>query len=89
LIGKPMRVVTDRLIRGEVNILEIEVANTAANRLADLDIRGIAWQKTIGENQKTQEIGALFKWPKKDADWIPLPSGLIGPVRIVPLRICN
>jgi hypothetical protein len=86
LIGSPMRlVVDDDKLDGE-NVLEIEVANAPANRLAGLDIKNIRWQNTIGENQVDMTMGCLFRWPKKDKSWEPLASGLMGPVQVVPLR---
>jgi len=43
-------------------------------------------QKTKGENGRLGIGDFLFKWDKKDASRIPRPSGLIGPVRLVPLK---
>jgi hypothetical protein len=86
LVSRPMRVMADSLAKDGGNLLEIEVANTPINRAADLDIRGIQWLKTMGEDAHSYMIGDfLFPWKKKDASWVPRPSGLLGPVRLVPM----
>lgn len=41
----------------------------------------------MGEDAKSFMIGDfLFPWTKKDATWNPRPSGLLGPVRLIPLQ---
>ena len=86
LFCRPMRVTAAALAKDGRNILEIEVANAPINRAADLDIRGIVWQKTMGEDASSYRIGDfLFNWSTKDAKWVPRPSGLLGPVRLIPL----
>ncbi|MCX6226501.1 MAG: glycosyl hydrolase [Bacteroidia bacterium] len=86
LISRPMRVTTEVLAKEGYNLLEVEVANAPANRAADLDIRGIPWMKTLGEDMQTFTIGDfLFPWVRKGIDWIPCPSGLLGPVLLVPM----
>jgi hypothetical protein len=49
-----------------------------ANRLADLDRRGADWQKFFFVNIQYKPFSAK--------NWEPLPSGLCGPVRLVPLE---
>ncbi len=49
-----------------------------ANRLTDLDRRKVAWRKFFLVNIQYQPFDA--------SDWEPLPSGLLGPVQLVPLR---
>lgn len=76
----------DSLAKEGENLLEIEVANAPMNRAADLDIHGIQWLKTMGEDAHSFIIGDfLFPWKKKDASWVPRPSGLLGPVQLVPM----
>jgi hypothetical protein len=64
------------------NVLEVDVTNLAANRIRDLDQRKIPW-KIMREinfvNINYQPFDAS-KWELK-------PSGLLGPVRLIPLRI--
>ena len=59
------------------NLLEIEVTNLAANRIRDLDRRGIHWKKFKDINFVNREYE-----PFDASGWPLMPSGLIGPVRI-------
>lgn len=63
------------------NRLRVEVTNLAANRIRDLDMRKVAWKNF-------HEINLVnIRYEKLDAATWPLqPSGLLGPVRLVPLR---
>jgi hypothetical protein len=86
LISRPMRVLADSILNNGENLLEIEVANAPINRAADLDIRAVPWQKTLGEDARSYRIGDfLFHWKIKDGSWLPRPYGLLGPVRLIPL----
>jgi hypothetical protein len=69
----------------EDNTLEIKVTNGMANRVADLDKRGIAWKKFYNTNfparlQQNRGPDGLFT----AAQWQPKASGLIGPVTLTP-----
>lgn len=69
------------------NTLEIEVTNLAANRIADLDRRGVEWKRFYNTNMPArlpQNRGpdGLFS----AARWDPRPSGLIGPVALTPIE---
>lgn len=62
------------------NRLEAEVTNLAANRIRDLDARGVQW--TYFHDINIVNID----YKKMDASQWPLQeSGLIGPVRLIPL----
>jgi hypothetical protein len=66
----------------EHNTLEIDVANLMANRISDLDRRGVAWQKFYNVNmaaRRRENAGPRSVFTA--AKWAPLPSGLLGPVR--------
>jgi len=76
--ARPFRLVLPQGLQEGSNRLEIDVTNLMANRLADLDRRGQPWQKFFFVTIEYQPFDA--------ADWAPLPSGLVGPVRMVPLR---
>jgi glycosyl hydrolase family 2 len=76
--ARPFRLVLPPVLREGSNQLEIEVTNLMANRLAELDRQGRQWQKFFFINSTYQPFDA--------SDWTPLPSGLLGPVRLVPLR---
>jgi hypothetical protein len=69
------------------NVLEVEVTNLMANRIADLDRRGVQWKKFYNVNfparlQTNRGPDGLFSAAK----WSPLPSGLAGPVTLTPLK---
>jgi len=66
------------------NELTIEVTNLAANRIADLDRRGVNWKSFYEINfvNKDYKPFDASKWPPRD-------SGLLGPVRLIPLRELN
>jgi len=64
-------------LRKGKNTLRIEVTNLPANRIADLDRRGIQWRKF-------NEINVVDLNYKKTtyAHWTPVPSGLAGKVTL-------
>jgi hypothetical protein len=68
--------VGEYLKKGE-NILEIEITNLSANRLRDLDRRGVDWEKFFFVNIFYKEFDAS-NWPIMD-------SGLLGPVKLRPV----
>ncbi|MEK7952212.1 glycosyl hydrolase [Luteolibacter soli] len=72
--------VRDLLVTGK-NVLEVEVTNLAANRIADLDRRKVPWKAF-------HEINFVnIDYKNFDASgWKPLPSGLLGPVTLVPVK---
>src|SRR5439155_7331123 len=64
------------------NTLEIDVTNLAANRIADLDRRGVDWRafheiNFVNKNYKPFDASS---WPLRD-------SGLLGPVQLIPLSL--
>ncbi len=63
------------------NTLEIEVTNLAANRIADADRRGVEWKAF----HEINFVNIDYK-PFDASGWKPLPSGLLGPVRLIPLK---
>lgn len=84
-IGPWFRVVVDGASLRPTNTLEVTVTNLSANRIADLDRRGVPWKKFYNVNMPArlpQNRGAdgLFSAAK----WEPLDSGLLGPVTLTP-----
>jgi len=80
LITPPFRVVVDHL-KPTDNLLEVEVTNTSANRIRDLDQRGVSWQRFHDINFVN------IDYKKFDASGWPLAdSGLLGPVTLTPVR---
>jgi len=78
LYARPFRVRLPTTLRATGNRLEIEVTNLMANRLAELDRRKVPWRKFFFVNIEYKPFDA--------SAWEPLPSGLLGPVQLVPLR---
>jgi hypothetical protein len=69
-------------LRAQGNTLEVEVTSTSANRIRDLDRRGVVWQKF-------NDINFVNKGYKKfnAADWPLAQAGLLGPVTLTPLTV--
>ncbi|MBN2105610.1 glycoside hydrolase family 2 protein [bacterium] len=72
------------------NQLQIDVSNLMANRIIYLDQKDIEWKKFYNINfpskyRKNMNDRGLF-----DASgWEPIESGLIGPVKLIPLETRN
>jgi len=79
LIAPPFRVVLEGL-KPKDNLLEIEVTNTSANRLRDLDSRRVPWKIFHDIN-----IVNLDYKPLEPSKWPLRPSGLLGPLTLRPL----
>jgi hypothetical protein len=63
------------------NTLAIEVTNLAANRIRDLDKRGVKWANFYDANV----VNVNYK--KMDAaNWPVMPAGLLGPITLTPLK---
>ena len=63
------------------NTIKIQVTNLSANRVRDIELKGEEWKIFY-------EINMVDKDYKKfdAAKWAPMPSGLLGPVTITPLK---
>jgi hypothetical protein len=88
LIGPPYRVILNRAQLRATNTLEVSVTNLSANRIRDLDRRGVNWKKFYNVNfparlPENRGADGLFT----AAGWQPLESGLLGPVTITPLAL--
>ena len=86
LIGPTFVIRIDAAQLSAVNVLEVSVTNLTANRIADLDRRGVSWKKFYNVNvaarlAENRTPDGLFT----AAGWEPLDSGLIGPVTLTPL----
>jgi hypothetical protein len=77
----PFRVRVGEFLQPGRNVLELDVTNLAANRIRDLDKRGVKWKIM-------REINFVdINYQPFDASkWSLMPSGLLGPVQLVPLR---
>lgn len=74
----PYRLSLDEGLREGRNEMEIEVTNLMANRIAEMDRRNVPWKNFFFVNIHYKAFDA--------GEWEPLPSGLLGPVRLLPLR---
>ena len=63
------------------NTIKIEVANLMANRIRDMDIKGIKWR-----NYHEINFVNINYRPFDASKWKPQPSGLLGPVTITPVN---
>lgn len=68
-------------LRSGENCLEIEVTNVAANRIADLDRRGVPWKNF----HEINFVDRSYR-PFDASDWPLRPSGLLGPVSLIPIE---
>jgi len=76
LLGPSYKVKVDNLQQGK-NLLEVEVTNVAANRIRDLDIRGVDWKKFHDINFVNIEYD-----PFDASGWEIKDAGLLGPVTL-------
>ena len=79
LVARPFRVNTGPL-RRTGNVLEVEVTNVSANRVRDLDKRGVQWKIFHDINM----VGLDYR-PLDASKWDVRPSGLVGPVTLTPI----
>jgi len=79
LITPPFRVVVDNL-KPTGNTLEVEVTSVAANRIRDLDRRGVKWKVFRDIN-----IVDINYKPFDAANWPLTDCGLLGPVTLTPV----
>ncbi len=77
----PYEVKIGKYLKTGENLLEVEVTNLPANRIADYDRRGVDWRKF-------KEINFVDLNYKKTGygHWQPVPSGLLGPVKLIPVN---
>ncbi|MBN1986806.1 MAG: hypothetical protein JW761_10910, partial [Prolixibacteraceae bacterium] len=79
LLGPSFKVKVNNLQPGK-NQLEVEVTNIAANRIRDLDIRGIEWRKFYDIN-----LVNIDYMPFDASGWEIRDAGLEGPVTLTGL----
>jgi hypothetical protein len=79
LIVPPFRVVVDNL-KPTGNTLEVEVTSVAANRIRDLDRRGVQW-KTFRD---INFVNVNYR-PFDASDWPLTDCGLLGPATLTPV----
>ena len=80
LVAHPYQCDLPRLDIGQ-HELRIEVTNLSSNRIRDLDRRGVNWKKFYDINY----VNINYK-PFDASEWPIRPSGLLGPLRLQPLK---
>ena len=76
----PFRLEAGPWLRAGKNRIEIEVTNLPANLIAAYDRRGVEWRKF-----KDANIVSALNRPLDTSTWPVEPSGLGGPVRLIPV----
>ena len=85
LFGPVYRCYVDKSLLAEDNLLEVRVSNLMANRIADLDKRGVLWKKFYNINFPARKPENRMNGLFDASQWIPRESGLMGPVRLQPV----
>ncbi|OGJ93776.1 MAG: hypothetical protein A2487_09305 [Candidatus Raymondbacteria bacterium RifOxyC12_full_50_8] len=75
----PCAIPVDQL-KPKDNVLEVEITNVPANRIRDLDRRGVIWKNFHNINF----VNINYK-PFDAADWPLTDAGLLGPVSLTPV----
>ena len=78
---EPYQIAVGEFLRPGRNRLEVDITNLAANRIADLDRRGVNWKSFHEINFVNREYR-----PFDASGWPDRESGLLGPVRLIPVR---
>jgi len=81
LFAVPYRCMAGKYLRAGANTLEVEVTNLPANRIADMDRRNVPWRI-----YKDANIVNIHYKKDNYGIWEPVPSGLLGPVRLIPMQ---
>jgi len=81
LFAIPMRARVGQYLKKGANRIDIEVTNLAANRIRDLDMRKVNWKIM----QDANIVTPAYK-PFDASGWPLQPSGLLGPVRLIPVK---
>ena len=77
----PFEINIGRWLKNGENRIEIDVTNLPANRIADYDRRGVEWRIF----HEINFVDITYSHSLYDG-WEPVPSGLLGPVRIEELK---
>jgi hypothetical protein len=77
----PFQIRLGRPLKPGRNVLELDVTNLAANRIRDMDRRKVDWKIM----REINFVNINYK-PFDASEWAIMPSGLLGPVTLTPLR---
>lgn len=87
LIKSPYHITIPADVLQPQNTVEVAVSNLGANRIIDMDKRGVEWKRFYNTNMPSGG-GGRGRGPNGQfsaAGWEPLPSGILGPVRVIPM----
>ncbi|MBA4056977.1 MAG: glycoside hydrolase family 2 protein, partial [Marivirga sp.] len=87
LIGPVYHLYIDGSLLQENNKLEISVSNLMANRISDMDRKKIFWRKFYNVNFPSRKPENRKNGLFDASHWPPKESGLLGPVRLVPVSV--
>jgi len=76
----PFKARVGKYLKQGNNTIKIEVVNLMANRIRDMDMKGVKWRNY----HEINFVNILYK-PFDASKWEPQPSGLLGPVTITPV----
>lgn len=85
LIGPKYATIIRRNLFTGRDTLQVEVTNLMANRIADLDRRGVFWKRFYNVNFPARLAENRRDGLFSAAGWEPIESGLLGPVSITPM----
>ena len=77
----PFKLHVGQFLQPGRNVLELDVTNLAANRIRDLDQRKVNWKIM----REINFVNINYR-PFDASSWSLMPSGLLGPVTLIPLR---
>ncbi|MFV0470482.1 MAG: glycosyl hydrolase [Paludibacteraceae bacterium] len=80
LFSVPFEINIGKFLKNGANLLEVEVTNLPANRIANYDRRGVEWRIF----NEINFVDINYKKTLYD-HWETMPSGLLGPVKIIEL----
>lgn len=86
LIGPDYSVIIPDVSLVKINTLEVIVANLMANRIIYMDKNNINWKKFYNTNMPARRRENSKNGLFDASSWTPLPSGLLGPVTLTPVR---
>jgi hypothetical protein len=86
LIGPVYRVTIPAASLRASNKLEIRVSNLMANRIAYMDRNNLPWKIFYNTNMPARRRENVKNGLFDASDWKPLPSGLLSPVTLIPVK---
>jgi len=81
LAALPFEMRVGRLVKPGENTLQIEVTNLSANRIRELDQKSDDWRI-----MRDADLVTVDYKPFEASQWPIVDSGLLGPVRLVPMK---